>query len=381
MYTIPEYGWMMGDRVRMEAYTQALRRTVKPGSVVLDIGTGTGIFAVLACQFGARIVYALEPDEAALEVARDVARQNECGGRIEFIQELSTRVTLCEKADVIISDLRGVLPLFQQHLPAIVDARRRLLKPDGALIPQVDRLWAGIVEVPALYELHIAPWNGNGYGVDTAAGRRIVTNTFYKGRLQPEQLLAEPTCWGTLDYAAVESPNIEAEIVWTAARAGSAHGLGVWFDTTLADGVGFSNAPGAPEAIYAIAFFPWAAPVGLATGDVVTVGFRADLIGQDYVWRWETRVLDQGRPGQIKAQFKQSTFPGSLSSGQLRKLADKHVPSLTKDGEVDRFILELMDGERSLGEIAHQVVVRFPEKYDGWREALTRVGELSRKYS
>ena len=66
MYTIPEYGRMMGDRVRMEAYTLALRQAVKPGSVVLDIGTGTGIFAVLACQFGARVVYALEPDEAAV---------------------------------------------------------------------------------------------------------------------------------------------------------------------------------------------------------------------------------------------------------------------------------------------------------------------------
>src|SRR5438094_7907332 len=131
MYTIPEYGRMMGDRVRMEAYTLALRQAVKPGSVVLDIGTGTGIFAVLACQFGARVVYALEPDEAAVEVARDLARQNGCGGHIEFIQERSTRVTLCEKADVMISDLRGVLPLFQHHLPAIVDARRRLLTPGG----------------------------------------------------------------------------------------------------------------------------------------------------------------------------------------------------------------------------------------------------------
>jgi hypothetical protein len=65
----------------------------------------------------------------------------------------------------------------------------------------------------------------------------------------------------------------------------------------------------------------------------------------------------------------------------LRKLADTHVPALTKDGEVDRFILERMNGERSLGEIARQVVDRFPEWFNSWRGALTRVGELSRKYS
>ena len=31
---------------------QALRAAVRPGSVVLDIGTGTGIFAMLAARFG-----------------------------------------------------------------------------------------------------------------------------------------------------------------------------------------------------------------------------------------------------------------------------------------------------------------------------------------
>ena len=48
MYSIMGYGEMIADSVRMDAYVRALRRAVKPGSVVLDIGTGTGIFAVVA---------------------------------------------------------------------------------------------------------------------------------------------------------------------------------------------------------------------------------------------------------------------------------------------------------------------------------------------
>ena len=93
MYSIAAYGSMIANRVRMDAFTKALRQAIKPDSVVLDIGTGTGIFALLACQFGARRVYAIEPDDAN-QVARQIAVANGYGERIEFIQALSTQVTL-----------------------------------------------------------------------------------------------------------------------------------------------------------------------------------------------------------------------------------------------------------------------------------------------
>jgi predicted RNA methylase len=72
MYSNPGYVSMIAERVRMRAYTAALRNAVKPGSVVLDLGAGKGIFAVLACRFGARRVYAIEPSDA-IEVASQTA--------------------------------------------------------------------------------------------------------------------------------------------------------------------------------------------------------------------------------------------------------------------------------------------------------------------
>jgi SAM-dependent methyltransferase len=125
MYSIADYGAMIADEVRMDAFVRALRQAVKPGAVVIDIGTGTGIFALLACRFGARRVYAIEPSDA-IQVAREIAAANGCADRIEFIQAMSTQVTLSERADVIISDLGGVLPWFQQHIPSISLAWRRL---------------------------------------------------------------------------------------------------------------------------------------------------------------------------------------------------------------------------------------------------------------
>ncbi len=120
-YGIGGYGAMIADRMRIDAYREALRLAVGPDSIVLDLGTGTGVFAFLACELGARHVYAVEPS-SVIEVAREVAHQNGLDDRTTFIHESSTRVSMPEHADVLVSDMRGVLPLFERHLPAIIDA-------------------------------------------------------------------------------------------------------------------------------------------------------------------------------------------------------------------------------------------------------------------
>ena len=381
MYTIEGHGKMIADQVRVESYAQALRQAVRPGSVIADLGTGTGIFALLACKYGARRVYAIEPDHV-IQVAREIAAANGYADRIEFLQMFSTQVTLPEQADVIVSDLRGALPFFHNHLPVIVDARTRLLAPGGILIPQRDTLWAAVVEAPKSYTRLTASFDGNCHGLNMRPARWRTTNTFYKAELAPEQLLAEPKCWATLDYTTLEETNACADLTWSIARAGTAHGLGIWFDTALVEGVGFSNAPGGPATIYGHTFVPWPEPVCLAEGDTVSVTLHADLIGEDYIWRWNTCVLDLGRPGQLKADFKQSTlFASPLSAEQLRKVAASHVPARNEDGEIDHFILTQMDGHTPLGEIARRLVEQFPSRFAGWRDALTQVGKLSHRYS
>jgi type I protein arginine methyltransferase len=381
MYSIRGYGAMIADSLRTDAYREALRQAVKPGTVVLDIGTGTGIFALLACRFGARKVYAIEPSDA-IEVAREIAAANGCRDRIEFIQELSRKVDLPERADVIVSDIRGVLPFFDHHLPSIIDARERMLIDGGALIPKCDSLWAAVAEAPELYKTYAVPWEGNSYQIDMNAARPIATNTWGTGRVKPEQLLTESKCWAMLDYLTIREPNYRGEVTWNAARSGTAHGLSVWFDAILANGVGFSNAPNAPELIYGSAFFPWSEPVTLAVGDTISVTIQANLVGEDYVWRWDTRVLEEENSNKTKADFKQSTFFGvPLSSERLHKRASYHVPALNEAGQIERFVLSLMDGENSLEQIAKRVAAQFPDCFVNDNGSLAYVGDLAEKYS
>ena len=320
MYSVHFYGQMLAGGPRMEAYTAALRRTVTPDSVVMDLGCGPGMFALLACKLGARRVYAVEP-ESIVGLAREAAAANGFSDRIEFFEQLSTEITLAEPATIIISDLRGVLPWFEQNIPSIIDARKRLLAREGVLIPHRDVLWASVVEAPQQYEEIVGPWR-NQFDLDLSAATRLVTNTWRKSRIKPEHLLTDPDCWTTLDYYEVNSSDIRAEISWQAARTGTAHGVAVWFDSDLAEGIRFSNHPAAPELIYGIGFFPFSEPVEVMEGERITLRLAADLVNDGYVWRWDTDFFASDQQN-VKASFKQSTFFGvPLSTSLLRKSVD-----------------------------------------------------------
>ncbi len=381
MYSIINYGSMVSDSVRTNAYADALRKVVTPDSVVLDIGTGPGFFAVLACQLGARRVFAIEPDNV-IEIGRQIARANHCADKIQFICDLSFRVSLPEPVDVIISDLRGLMPWFQKNLPAILDAKKRFLSPIGTLIPARDMVWATLVDSPELYSPYVDPWCSKPLGVDLAAARQFAVNLWKKGqKVQPSQLLGEPQMWATLNYASIEDVNASATISWSLGKSGTAHGILIWFDTVLHEGIGFSNYPADPQLIYGNAFFPFSAPAELSEGDTVVVDLRATLVGEDYVWTWKT-IVSSGNPPRARIEMTQSTFFACpLSREQVAARSEDYVASLGEDGQIDRTVLDLMDGKRTLAQISEQLRERFPARFSTVHEALAKVGELSARYS
>ena len=294
---------------------------------------------------------------------------------------MSTRLLLPEPADVLVADLRGILPLFSSNVAALADARRRLLAPGGILIPQSDALWITVVDAPDLYRKLIGPWDNNGYNFDMAAARRLVVNTWSKQCVERTQLLVEPRCWATLDYTTRDDADVSGHIEWTAGRAGVAHGLSMWFDATLVDGVTFSNAPGEPKLIYGQAFFPLSSPVEVAPNDRLVVSVEARHVGDEYVWRWETRVL--GAAGAEKAHHRQSSLAAiPFTPSSLRKRSADHVPRRNWNRKVKWLALSIlrMDGAQSLESIARQMAAEFSERFPTWLNALPYVGELSQKY-
>ena len=103
-------GNMLQDLTRTGTYRHAFVSNAVDfhDKVVLDVGTGTGILAIFACQAGARKVYAVEASQSA-EIARLLIEANGYSDRIEVIQAKLEDVQLPEKVDIIISEPIGFL--------------------------------------------------------------------------------------------------------------------------------------------------------------------------------------------------------------------------------------------------------------------------------
>ena len=378
-YGIDTFGQLIVDPVRMNAYAEALRRTVRPDSVVVDIGTGTGILALLACRFGARRVHAIEPDPI-IATAREMAAANGFADRIVFHEALSTEVDPGERAHVIVSDVYGVLPFHRSRLRVLADARKRMLAPGGVMIPRRDFVWLAAASAPAEHRVVSEPWATNAYGFDMTAARDIAANQWRRAVLRPEQLVTEPVRIAALDYLHDAAADLKAVVACPATRDATVHGLCAWFDADFADGVGFSNSPGAPAAIYGNALFPWPEPVQVRAGDELRVELAARLVADQYVWSWNTDI-HSAASASPRAAFKQSTFFGMpLASGGLDRIAAGHAPGLGDAGAIDRVALEAMAGGETLEAIARRLRARFPARFAREEDALAHAGELSVRY-
>jgi protein arginine N-methyltransferase 1 len=379
MYALEEFGDMIADKARFGAYADAIQRAVRPGDVVVDLGCGPGIFALLACRAGAKCVYAIDAGEV-IHFARQLAAANGFADRIEFIHGDSRKMQLAERANVLVSDVRGALPLFGDALPSIEDARERFLVNGGVQIPERDSIYAALVEAPEFYKRLTSPWKDAGRGLSLTASLPLVLNSVYKIRSQTEQLLTEPQAWCSLDYSVHLKSRAGAKLRFRATRGGMAHGITAWFETKLFEEIGFSTAPGNMGAIYGQGFLPWLEPVALETGQEIEVELSADPVGGDYIWRWDTRIAAHN--GQAERGFQQSTFQGAqFTSERLRKRATDYVPVLSESGQAERWLIEAIDGSTTLQEIATAAMQRFPKVFLRLDDAFRRVSALAERFS
>jgi precorrin-6B methylase 2 len=166
-----EHARMLHDHRRTTDYLAAIAEAVRPGDVVLDVGTGSGVLAIAAARAGARHVYAVEASDIA-EVAERVFALNGLRDRITLVAGWSRKVELPERADLLVAELIGNEPFEEEILETTLDVRRRLLNHGARMIPRALTLFARPLLLPeaearqrALGRSAVDRWRGL-YGID-----------------------------------------------------------------------------------------------------------------------------------------------------------------------------------------------------------------------
>ncbi len=154
---------MVRDQARNAAYEAALVRAIQPGMTVLEIGTGSGILAMMAARAGAAQVITCEVNPAIAAMAWNNITRNGFADRIKVVikhsSKLNIEADLGRPADLLVSEIVSNSILSEDVLPVIEHATA-LLRPGGKVIPAraIARVALAWSETVAHY--HIETVNG-----------------------------------------------------------------------------------------------------------------------------------------------------------------------------------------------------------------------------
>lgn len=126
---------MLLDDKRVSVFKEAVEKSVKPGDIVFDLGTGSGILAMIAART-AKQVYAVELDPITTEYTKENVKENNFKN-IKVIEDDAAYYPFSEKADVVIAELLDTGLITEPQVPVLNSIiEKGLLKEGGIIIPE-----------------------------------------------------------------------------------------------------------------------------------------------------------------------------------------------------------------------------------------------------
>lgn len=237
---------MMNDEQRNAAYFAALEKAVTPSSTVFEIGTGSGLLAMMAARLGAQEVVTCEAEPTVADAARRVIAANRLQDKVTLLAKPSVDVQagsdLVRAPDVFVTEIFSSELLGERILATLEDAKRRLLPQDCKIIPQSASIMFALVGGEALQKNVFVD---DVHGFDLSEFNTIVPRLQPWGREDlPIQLLSAPRAAFDFDFQADDQwHERRVSLAVTATRTGRCVGVVQWLRLQLDDTTRFENAP------------------------------------------------------------------------------------------------------------------------------------------
>lgn len=283
---------MLNDRRRNDAIERSIRDLDLRGRTVVEIGTGTGIIALLFAKFGAERVITCEQNANLAMIARDVIASTPYHDRIEVI-ELNSREAienglLPHAPDVIFTETLDCGVVGEAYFAIACDIRA-LAGPETIILPsRIDQV-GQVIESADIHELNAV---GDVCGFDLSALNCFSTATYFpiRSTLYDVCALTSPKVLRSYDYSMVcDAHPVDLPV----SRSGSATGLITWMEIKFGDHL-FHNAPGT-HSHWHQAYHPFNDEIDVFPGQNLRIAIQDD-------GRAESRLLDQiHRTGSVVA--------------------------------------------------------------------------------
>jgi ribosomal protein L11 methyltransferase len=134
----PEQAFGTGTHETTRLAAGLLERLVRPKSRVIDLGSGTGILAMVAARLGADSVLAIEPDEHAARCARENVLRNGLAERVR-VETAAAEDFPTIASDLVVANINR--PLLES---AVTRINAPLVVLSGILADELEELEAAV---------------------------------------------------------------------------------------------------------------------------------------------------------------------------------------------------------------------------------------------
>ena len=243
---------MLSCSVRMSTYLKGIQRCIKPGDVVVDLGTGSGILSFFAAKQNPKKIYAIDHSDF-IKVSAEIGKKNKVKN-ISYLKTNSRDFSPDEKVDVILHEQMGWNVFSENMIDNLLDLKRRVLKPSGVILPAKFELF---IEPVVLHGEHRIPfiWEQEINQIDFSFLRnsellnefktQFYTNMAIKGCFV-DHFVCEPEVALSFD---LNNLNNESEIprnihaTKTVIQEGTVDGLCVYFRAIFDPEISFDTSP------------------------------------------------------------------------------------------------------------------------------------------
>lgn len=237
---------MMNEGIRNEAYRNALTAAINGGEIVLDIGTGAGLLSMMASDCGADKVITCEMSSAISKVAEKIFAKNGFTKKIKLINKNSKDLILGKdidkKVDVLVSEILSSEFVGEGIQTSILDAKKRLLKKNGKIIPEQGSIMIALVESTGKLSQELFVDNASGYDVSDF---NTLAKTKHLITLEDEpSFLSKPIDAFGFDFLNFEKIHEEEKTIKIIVnKSGLCAGIIQWLKVGLYNDIEYQNHP------------------------------------------------------------------------------------------------------------------------------------------
>jgi type II protein arginine methyltransferase len=268
---------MVNDESRNRAIEDAISKLDLRGKSVVEIGTGTGLIALLFARHGADHVFTCEMNPNLARVAQQIVVKAGYEDRVTVINESSTVAIahglLPEQPDIVFTETLDCGVIGEGFFPIAEDINR-LCGPDTFVMPSEVMQFATLIESITIANLNRA---GQTCGFDLSALNQFSTPTYFpvRSELHRHRFLSHTETVRTYRYLDCPSPQ---PIQLQAVADGTINGVLSWFSADF--GGAITSTEPTSGSHWHQAFHPAAEDIHVHRGDTLLL----EIDDTGYVW-------------------------------------------------------------------------------------------------